>query len=122
ARDLLQEQLRLDDLEVVDTERTQADDAKILIAHHDRVRRAPFVAREKPSENVVDVRLERALEAVLPALEVRQDRDVVGGERVFSRTERVAELAQVDELRDLRFAHEQLGTALDLLVLVGEPV
>ena len=39
---------------------------------------------------------------------------------VLAGAEGVAELAEVDELRDLRFAHDQLRAALDLLVLVRE--
>src|SRR4029078_10936639 len=61
-------------------------------------------------------------ESVFPALQVRQDRDVVGGERVLARTEGVAELAEIDELRGLRFPHDELRAALDFLVLIGEPV
>ena len=69
AGHFLQELRRLDDAEVVRAERADADDAEVLIAHHDRVGRAPLVAREQPGDDVVDVGLERRLEAVLPALE-----------------------------------------------------
>ena len=120
AGDFLQEALRLDHLEVVGAEGAQADDAEVLVAHHDRVRRAPLVAGEQPRVDEVDVGLERRLEAVLPALEAGQDRDVVGGQRVLAGAERVAELAQVDELRRLRFADDELRAVLDLLVVVGE--
>src|SRR5262249_10889753 len=44
------------------------------------------------------------------------------GKRVLAGTEGVAELPEIDELRDLGFAHDQLRTALDLLVLVGKAV
>src|SRR5262249_33297199 len=36
--------------------------------------------------------------------------------------EGVSKLAEVDELRDLRFAHDELRAALDLLVLVGKTI
>src|SRR5213075_1606912 len=62
------------------------------------------------------------LEAVLPALQVREDRDVAGRQRVTAGAELVAELVEVDELRDLRFADDQLRTVLDLAIVVGEPV
>ena len=81
---------------------------------------APLVAGEEARVDVVDVGLERRLEAVLPALEPGQDRDVVGGQRVLAGTEGVAELAEVDELRRLRLAHDELRAVLDLLVVVGE--
>ena len=99
-----------------------ADDAEVLVANHDGVGRAPFVAGEQARDDVVDVRLERRFESVLPALEPRQHRDVVGGQRVLAGAEGVAELAEVHELRHLRFADDELGVALDFLVLVGEPV
>ena len=70
----------------------------------------------------VDVGLERRLEAVLPALERGQDRDVVGRQRVLAGPEQVAELAQIDELHHLRFAHDELRAALDLLVVVRKAV
>ncbi len=40
--------------------------------------------------------------------------------RVLARAEGVAEFAQVNELRDLRFAHDQLRAALDLGVVIFE--
>ena len=52
---------------------------------------------------------------------MREDRDVVGV-AVFARPEGVAELAEIDELRDLRFADDELRAALDFLVLVGKAV
>ena len=39
----------------------------------------------------------------------------------FPGRERVAELAEVDELRDLRLAHDQLRAVLDRLVVVRKP-
>ena len=42
-------------------------------------------------------------------------------ERVLARAEGVAELAEVDELRHLRFADDELRAVLDGLVLVGKP-
>ena len=120
AGDLLQELLQVDDAEVVGAVRAQAHDAEIRVAHHHRIGRAPLVAGEHARDDVVDVGLERAFERVFPALEVGEDRDVVGRQRVLAGTERVAELAEVDELRDLRFAHDELRAVLDFLVLVGE--
>ena len=69
ARDFLQELRRIDDAEIVCPERAHPDDAEILVAHHHRIRRAPLVAREQARGQEVDVRLERRLEAVFPALE-----------------------------------------------------
>ena len=108
--------------EVERAERADADDAEIVVAHHDRVGGAPLVAGEEPRRDVVDVRLERRVEAVLPGLQLRQDRDVVGRQRVLARTERVAELAEVDELHRLRLADDQLRPVLDRLVVVRKAV
>ena len=122
AGHFLQELRRIDDAEVVGAERAHADDAEVLVAHHHGIRRAPLVAGEEARDDVVDVGLERRLESVLPALEPRQHRDVVGGQRVLARAEQVAELAEVDELHDLRLAHDELRAPLDLLVIVRKPV
>ena len=55
-------------------------------------------------------------------LSLREDRDVVGRQRVFARAEQIAVLAQVDELHGLRFADDELRAALDFLVVVGKSV
>jgi hypothetical protein len=101
ARHLAEEGLGIHDLEVVGPERAHADDAEVVVAQHHGVGGAPLVPCEEPCDHVVDVGLERRVEAVGPRLDLREDRDVVGGEGVLARAEGVAELAQVDELRHL---------------------
>jgi len=118
----LEKEPRLDDFEIVNAESTRADHAKIVIAHHDRVRGAPLIAGENTRDDEVNVRLERRLEAVLPRFERGQNWNVVGGQRVFAGPECVAELAEVHKLRDLRLAHDQLRAALDFLVLIRETI
>ena len=81
---------------------------------------APFVAGEKAGGDEIDVRLERRFEAVFPALELGEDRDVIGDERVFARAETIAVLAEIDELRGLAFADDELRAVLDRLVVVRE--
>ena len=112
--------MAIDDLEVVRAECAHADDAEVVVAQHHRVRRAPLVAGEEPRGDEVDIRLERRVEAERPRLEFRQDRNVVRRQRVLARLERVAELSEVDELRDLRLADDELGAVLDGLVFVRE--
>ena len=109
-------------MEVERPERAHPDDAEVLVVHHDRVGGPPLVAREEPRGHVVDVGLERRVEAVLPGLQLREDRDVLGRQRVLPRTERVAELAEVDKLHDLRLADDQLRPVLDRLVVVWKAV
>ena len=121
AGDLLEDQLGIDDAEVVGAEGADADDAEIVVAHHDRIRGAPLVAGEQARVHVVDIGLERRVEAVLPRLQLRQDGDVVGGQGVLARTERVAEFAEIHELHLLRLAHDQLRPVLDRLVVVRKP-
>jgi hypothetical protein len=72
--------------------------------------------------DVVDVTLERRVEAVLPAQDGGQDRNVLGGQGVLAGAERVGVLAGGDELHHLRFAHDQLRAVLDFLVVVGVSV
>ena len=112
----------LDDAEIVGAEGPQPTTPKSLVAHHHRIGGAPLVAGEQPGVEVVDVALERRLEAVLPAQDRRQDRDVLGRQRVLAGTEQVGVLAGRDELDQLRLAHDQLRAVLDLLVLVRPAV
>src|SRR3954469_16359213 len=118
AGNLLEEQFRSHDAEVVGAEGAHAHDPEILVAHHDRICGPPFVAREQARVEVVHVGLERRVEPVLPRLEPRQDGDVVGGQRVLAGPEGVAELAEINELDLLRLADDQLRAVLDGLVLV----
>jgi hypothetical protein len=118
ARHFLEEQLRLGDAEIVGPERAHADDAEVVVAHHHRVGGAPLVAGEQAGVDVVDVRLERRVEAVTPRLEPGEDGDVVGRQRVLAGTEGVPELPEVHELHPLRLADDQLRAVLDRLVVV----
>ncbi|MEZ5285992.1 MAG: hypothetical protein R2712_14520 [Vicinamibacterales bacterium] len=94
SRHFAQERLRLDDAEVVGAERAHAHDAEVGVAEHEGIGGPPLVAREQARDDVVDVGLEGRVEAVGPRLDPREDRDVVGGQRVLARPERVAELGR----------------------------
>ena len=118
AGDLAQEGGRVDDAEVERAESAQAHYAEVFVAHHDGVGGAPFVAGEEAGGDVVDVGLEGRLEAVFPALDAGEHRDVFGRQRVFAGAESVAELAEVDELHHLALAHDELGPVFDGLVFV----
>ena len=103
-------------MEIVDAVGAGADDAKIGVAHHDGIGRAPFVAGEQAGVDEIDIGLEGRVQAVFPSFERGEDGDVVRRQRVFARPEGVAELAQVNELRHLRFPHDELRAVLDFLV------
>src|SRR5688572_20427451 len=122
ARDLAQERLRLDNPEIVDTEGTHAHNAHVVVRHHHRIRCAPFVAREQPRVEKIDISLERRIEGIFPRAQPREHRNVVGDERVPARAERVAELAEIHELRALRFTYNQLRAVLDGLVPICKAV
>ena len=81
AGDFLQKGVHVGDVKIKDAIGARANDAEIGVAQHDRVGGAPFVAGKQAG--------------------VGQDRDVVGGERMFARSEGIAELAEIHELRDL---------------------
>ena len=119
-RDFLEKHLHVGDLEIEDAVGPRADDAEIRVAQHDRVGGAPFVAGEQARVDVIEVRFERRVQSVFPAFERGENRDVVGGQRVFAGAERVAELAEINELRRLRFADDQLRAVLDFLVLIRD--
>src|SRR5262249_8212915 len=54
ADNFLQKETRLHNVEVISAEGTQAQNSKVLVTHHDGIRRAPLVAREEPRVDEVD--------------------------------------------------------------------
>ncbi len=104
----------------VGAEGAQPHHAELGVAAGDRVAGAPLQVGEAAGVDEVDLRLERRLEAVVPVLERRQDRHVVGLELVEPGTEDVGELALVDEDRGLALAHGELGAVLDRVALALE--
>ena len=76
ADDLAQEHGRVVDPDRVGAERAQAHRAELGVARDDRVLGAPFEVGEPLGAEEVDLGLERALEAVLPVLQGREDRQV----------------------------------------------
>ena len=81
-----------------------------------------FVAGEGAGGDVVDVGLERRLEAVFPAEDRRQHRMFCVERVCLAGAERVGVLAEVDKLRDLAFANDQLRVVLDLFVIIRPAV
>ena len=120
AGHLLEEDLRIGDFEVEGAKGTHAHDPEVLVAHHDGVTGAPFVTGEEAGGDVIDIRLEGALEAIFPAFQRGEDGDVVGDEVMLAGAESVPELAEIHELGHLGLANDELGTAFDFLVLVRE--
>src|SRR5690606_41190938 len=55
--------------------------SEVAVAEHHGVGRAPLVAGEEAREDVVDVGLERRVEAVRPGLDLREDGNVRSEER-----------------------------------------
>jgi len=122
AGNLMKKTLGIAHTKIVRAERADADDAQILVVQHDRVCRTPLVSGKQARGDEIDVGLERRLEAVFPALQPSQDRNVPGHERMRPGPVRVGELTQIDELRSLRFADDELGAAFDGPILIGIPV
>ena len=118
AGDVLEEHRDINDAEIVSTKGANANDAEVRIPHHDGIACAPFVAGEEPGVDEVDIALKGRLEVVLPAQQCAENRDVLGLEGVFTGAEGVDVLTQIDELSFLRFANQELGSVLDLLVLI----
>ena len=101
AHDLAQEHGRVLDPDRVGAERAQAHRAELGVARDHRVLRAPFQVGEHARAAEIDLGLERALEAVLPALQRGEDRQVAREQLVHAGRERVGDLALVDEDRRL---------------------
>ena len=99
----------------IGAEGAQAHRAEFGVARHDRVLGAPFLVVEPGGVDEIDLGLEGRLEPVVPVLQRRQDRHVVGFKHVETGAEHIGQLAFVDEDRRLAFAHRQLGAVLDRL-------
>ena len=121
ADQLAQQPVRVGDPQRVCAERPQPHHAELGVAEHDRVLGAPLEVGELAGVDEVDLRLERRVEPVLPALERRQDRQVLGLQRVGAGREDVGDLPLVDEDGGLRLAHDELGAHLDLVLVAREP-
>ena len=120
ARDLGVEQARVDDPVGVVAEGAQAHRAEVLVADRHRLGRAPALVDLLAGAEEVDVALERALEQLVPVLQVGQHRQRRGGEGVAAGAEDVGDLALVDEHRHLRLAHRERAAVLDLAVFHRE--
>jgi hypothetical protein len=117
ARDLGVEGLRIADAEGVVAEGAQAHRAEVLVADRDRLRGAPALVDLLARAEEVDVALERALEQLVPVLQVGQHRQGLRRQLVRAGAEHVGHLALVDEDGHLRFAHHELAAVLDFHVL-----
>ena len=70
----------------------------------------PFEVGEPRRVNEIDLGFERRLEAVIPVIQRRQDRHVVGLEHIKTWRKHVRQLPLVHKYSRLTFAHRQLGT------------
>ena len=81
---------------------------------------SPFAVGDGARGDEKDIRLERALKSVFPALQGGKDGQVLGLQRVGAGREDVGELALVEKRGNLRFADDQLGAVFDLVFVAGE--
>jgi hypothetical protein len=120
ADEVAEQPLRIDRAQRVGAERAHAHGPELAVAHRHGVRRAPAQIGDLARADEVDLGLERALEAVQPAGERRQDRQVARLEPVLTRSEHVGDLALVHEHGHLARPHDQLRAILDLVVVARE--
>ena len=97
------------------------DHLEVGVAHRDGLRGAPPDVGDGPGVDEVDLGPERAVEAVLPALQRREDREVLRLQFVVAGLELIGEGAAVDEHRFLALTNDELGTVLDLVLVPREP-
>jgi hypothetical protein len=109
-------------VKAVEAEAAQPHHAEILVADRDRLLCAPALVGLGARREEVDVALEGRLEARVPVLEVREQRQRLGLERVQAGAELVGDLALVDEQRQLRLADGEARAVLDLHVAHRIPV
>mmetsp|Transcript_95 Transcript_95/g.249 ORF Transcript_95/g.249 Transcript_95/m.249 type:complete len:436 (-) Transcript_95:807-2114(-) len=117
ANDFHEEAGRIDHAHRIGAEGAQAHRAKFRIAADDRVLGAPFQVVEPRGVDEIDLGFERAFEAVIPVLERRHDRHVVGLKHIETGGKDVSQLALVDEHRCLPLADRELGPIFDLVAL-----
>ena len=65
----------------------KSDHAEVGVAHHHRIRRAPFQIGELFRVDEIDFGFKRRVEAMFPGAELRQDRRVTAVDRVATRAE-----------------------------------
>src|SRR6476620_231201 len=114
-RDLLDELARVRNPQAVGSESSQTHDAKIVIAEHDRVRRAPFHIRELFGVDKINFRFHRRIKPEFPRAQLRKYRRVAAVDRIAAGCENVTDLAFKDKDGRLRLANDQLRSVLYLL-------
>jgi len=100
----------------VGAERTQPHGAELRITDDDWIRRPPFVIRELLGVHEQNFGLERTVEAVFPAADRGEQRQVGRRERMTPRTEDVGDVALINEQRQLARPYDQLRAVLDLVL------
>ncbi len=105
----------------IGAKRTNSCRAKFGVAQHDRVFRAPFQVGKTGRVDVIHLGFERALKSVIPMVQRRQDRHVVGFQHIQTRCEHIGKLAFVDENSGLPFTHGQLGAVFNLVGFAFKP-
>ena len=92
--------------------------AEFLVADGDCLRRAPFAIQLQPGVEEIHIGLEGRFEQLVPVLQVGQQRQGLGVERVRAAgDEHIRHLALIDKQRQLAVAHRQLRAVLDLEIL-----
>ena len=104
----------------IDAESAHPDNAEILVADGDRVRRAPFLVKLGTRREEVNIGLERGFEELVPVFQVSKNGQRLRRQLVHAGAENVGHGAFVDEHRHLRVAHRQAGTILDFHFLHRE--
>ena len=112
--------LAVERLQGVGPEGAHADRSEIRVAHHHGVRRAPLEVGDLAGADEVDLGHEGAVEAVLPARQGAEQREVLRLQAVLAGLEDVGHLALPHEDRALAGTHDELGPVLDLVVVARE--
>ena len=115
ARDSQVKRFRVGNAVGVIAESAQTHGAEILVADGHRLRGAPAAVELLAQAEEIDVALERALEELVPVLQIGQHRQGLRGELEHAGAEHVGHLAFVDEDRGLAFTHGERAAVLDFV-------
>jgi hypothetical protein len=103
----------------IGAEGAQTHGAKLWIAAHDWVFRAPFLIVKPRGVDKINLGFERAVKAVVPMLQRGHNRHVVGFQHIHTWTKDIGKLAFVNENSRLTFADCQFRAVFDRIAALG---
>src|SRR6185437_494574 len=103
----------------INSVRAETNCPKLFVANRDGIGCAPLLVDLEPRGEEIDVGLERRFKSLIPILQIGEERQVLGVERVQAGTEDICDFSLIDEDCHLRLTNSQLRAVLNLHVAHG---